>query len=94
MVENVENEENEIQAEEEQNQNDSDDKDLYNDYSEGGWISWFCQNEGNEFFVEISEDFARNSLNHLGIQVKDLKIHLETILATEAPSDSNLKNEE
>lgn len=23
--------------------------------SDGGWISWFCDLEGHEFFVEVSE---------------------------------------
>ena len=94
MADNNELEENEIQPEEEQNQNDSDDKDQYNDYSDGGWIPWFCQTEGNEFFVEISEEFARNSSNHIGIQIKNFKVNLETILSPDSPSDSNLKNEE
>lgn len=94
MVDNIENDDNELQIEEAQNQNDSDDKDLYNDYSEGGWINWFCQNDGNEFFVEISEDFARNPANHVGIYLKNFKMHLETITSPDSPSDSNLKSDE
>jgi len=49
------------------NNNDSNDNFNYSDISEGGWISWFCQMEGNEFFVEVSEDFINNPMNLYGI---------------------------
>ena len=52
---------------EEEIKNDSGDDDVYSDLSESGWISWFCQMEGNEFFVEVDEDFIRNDLNLIGI---------------------------
>lgn len=55
------------QVDDETNVNDSDDKDMYNDMSEGGWIQWFCQIEGNEFFVEIDEEFILNRWNLYGI---------------------------
>jgi hypothetical protein len=55
------------QVDEETNVNDSDDNEVYNDVSDGGWIQWFCQLEGNEFFVEIDEDYLRNQTNLYGI---------------------------
>lgn len=55
------------QVDEETNVNDSDDNEVYNDISDGGWIQWFCQLEGNEFFVEIDEDYLRNQTNLYGI---------------------------
>jgi casein kinase II subunit beta len=63
------------QVDEETNVNDSDDNDVYNDVSDGGWIQWFCQLEGNEFFVEIDEEFLRNRWNLFGINkiVKNYK---------------------
>ena len=63
------------QVDEETNVNDSDDNDVYNDVSDGGWIQWFCALEGNEFFVEIDEDFPRNRWNLYGINktVKNYK---------------------
>jgi casein kinase II subunit beta len=63
------------QVDEETNVNDSDDGDAYNDVSDGGWIQWFCQLEGNEFFVEIDEEFLRNRWNLYGINkiVKNYK---------------------
>ena len=30
--------------------------------SDGGWISWFCDLEGHEFFVEVSNDWMERGL--------------------------------
>jgi len=56
-----------LSQEEEVKENDSDDNEAYNDISDGGWIQWFCQLDGNEFLVEIDEDFIRNKFNLFGI---------------------------
>jgi len=63
------------QVDDETNVNDSDDNEVYNDISEGGWIQWFCQLEGNEFFVEIDEEFIRNrwTLYGLNKHIKNYK---------------------
>ncbi len=55
--------------------NNNDSNFNYSDISEGGWISWFCQLEGNEFLVEIDEDFISNSANLFGLstQKRDYK---------------------
>ncbi len=55
------------EEEEEVNPNDSDDGKRFNDFSEGGFIASFCQLEGNEFFVEIDEEFMINRANLFGI---------------------------
>lgn len=55
------------QVDDETNVNDSDDAQLYNDLSDGNWIQWFCQLEGNEFFVEIDGDFFEDSVNLFGL---------------------------
>ncbi len=47
--------------------NDSNTDGAHSDISEGGWISWFCQLEGNEMLVEVDEDFIRNSTNLFGV---------------------------
>ena len=57
----------EPEEEEEINPNDSDDGKRFNDYSEGGFIASFCQLDGNEFFVEIDEEFVINRSNLFGI---------------------------
>jgi hypothetical protein len=68
------NEENE-KNDNDENSNDSDDGNKYNDYSDGGIISTFCQLEGNDFFVEISEEFLENKFNLYGIpkHIKNFK---------------------
>lgn len=69
MDENISDKEDMIQMEEEEenNGNDSDDEKRFNDYSEGGFISSFCQIEGNDFFVEIDEEFFETKSNLFGI---------------------------
>lgn len=69
MEENMSDTENLVQseAEEDSNGNDSDDRNKYNEYSDGGLITSFCQLDGNEYFVEISEEFLKNRINLYGI---------------------------
>jgi casein kinase II subunit beta len=49
--------------------------------SDGGWISWFCDLEGHEFFVEVSAlyglmtfkvdaEYLRDSFNLYGLKEK------------------------
>lgn len=54
-------------VEEETSGNDSDDRNKYNDFSDGGLITSFCQLDVNEFFIEINEEFLRNRANLYGI---------------------------
>lgn len=63
------------QVDDETNANESDDNVVYSDLSEGSWIQWFCQLEGNEFFVEIDEEFITNRSNLFGLcsKVKNYK---------------------
>ena len=35
-----------------------------------GWISWFCDLEGHEFFVEIDEEYIRDNFNLHGLREK------------------------
>jgi casein kinase II subunit beta len=78
-----------------ENGNDSDDNENYNDISEGGWVSWFCQSEGNEFFIEIDESFIRDPVNHLGLEkFKNYKSIIEIILSPESPTEKELQNED
>ncbi len=68
MEEGSENENvNNTEVDEESNGNDSDDRNKFNDYSDGGLITSFCQLEGNDYFVEIREEFLRNRANLFGI---------------------------
>lgn len=45
-------------------------KDEFEEESEttGGWIQWFCELEGHEFFAEVDDDFVRDSFNLYGLK--------------------------
>jgi len=58
---------NNVENIEETNVNDSNDNFDDSNISDAGWISWFCQMEGNEYFVEISEEYLMNPMNLFGI---------------------------
>ena len=34
----------------------------------GGWIQWFCNYEGHQFFCEVDEDFIRDNFNLYGLK--------------------------
>jgi len=36
--------------------------------SDGGWISWFIELEGHEFFVEVDVEYIRDSFNLYGLK--------------------------
>jgi len=37
-------------------------------YTEGGWIQWFCSIEDHLFFCEVDEDYIRDSFNLYGLK--------------------------
>ena len=38
------------------------------DDSANGWVSWFCELDGHEFFVEVDEDYITDSFNLYGLK--------------------------
>ena len=71
-------------------ENDSESDHRFPYVEEGGWIHWFCKLEGNEFFVEIDEDFIKNKANLIGIKCKD---YLKKLLSPTAPSDNSVNED-
>ena len=71
-------------------ENDSESDHRFPYVEEGGWIHWFCKLEGNEFFVEIDEDFIKNKANLIGIKCKD---YLKKLLSPNAPSDNSVNED-
>ena len=71
-------------------ENDSESDHRFPYVEEGGWILWFCKLEGNEFFVEIDEDFIRNKLNLIGIKCKS---YLPKLLSPNAPVETSVNEE-
>ena len=43
--------------------------------TEGGWTQWFCGLEGNDFFVEVEEDYIKDQFNLIGIKHQFNKDH-------------------
>ena len=77
-----------------ENQQEDDDGDSQSDHrfpyvEDNSWIHWFCKLDGNEFFVEIDEDFIKNKKNLIGIKCKNF---LKTLLSTKTKND-NMQNE-
>jgi len=64
---------------------------------EGRWIQWFCALEGNDFLIEVEEDFINDSFNHYGLKKKfknaKYKELLDLILLPYSPSDQELQDE-
>jgi casein kinase II subunit beta len=47
----------------------SKDNDIFEESeSSGGWIQWFCELEGHEFFAEVCDEYVRDSFNLYGLK--------------------------
>ena len=76
----------------EENEQDSDNEDSNNDKrfpveEETNWIHWFCKLRGNEFFVEVDDNFIKNEENLVGINYKN---SLKILLSEKSPKDTSL----
>ncbi len=76
----------------EENEQDSDDEDSNNDKrfpveEETNWIHWFCKLRGNEYFVEVDDNFIKNEENLVGINYKN---SLKILLSQKSPKDTSL----
>ncbi len=62
--------------------------------SDGGWISWFCDLEGHEFFVEVDLDYIRDSFNLYGIRERIPKYNeaMKMIISSECPDSEDLND--
>jgi hypothetical protein len=40
------------------------------DNGDATWVSWFCSLKGNEFFVEVEEDFIQDDFNLTGLSTQ------------------------
>ena len=64
-------------------------------YTEGGWIQWFCNLEDHDFFCEVDVEYIKDSFNLYGL--KRLFPHyqeaLQMILDPESPEDEELEDQ-
>ena len=79
----------------EENEQDSDEEDSNNDKrfpvdEPQDWIHWFCKLRGNEYFVEVDENFIKNEENLVGIKYKNF---LRILLSQKSPNDTSLTPE-
>jgi casein kinase II subunit beta len=77
------------QNEEEDSDDDSKSDKRFPEVEQTDWIHWFCKLRGNEYFVEIDENFLKNEENLTGINCKQF---LKTFLS-EKPKNDELTRE-
>ncbi|XP_050386149.1 casein kinase II subunit beta-2-like [Argentina anserina] len=68
----------------------------YDDEEDSTWISWFCNQKGNEFFCEVDEDYILDDFNPSGLrnQVPFYDYALDTILDVESSDIDGTDNEQ
>ena len=71
-------------------ENDSESDHRFPYIEDTSWIHWFCKLEGNEFFVEIDDEFIKNKSNLIGIKCKD---YIKKLLSPNAPSENSLNED-
>ena len=65
------------------------------DESLDGWINWFCDIEGHDFFVEVDVDFIQDSFNLYGLKqlIPRYDDALEMILSSDIPDSEDLTSQ-
>lgn len=61
----------------------------------GSWIQWFCSLEGNDFLVEVDEDYIRDAFNLYGLRpvFPNFKQALQTILSDDIPEEEDFQDQ-
>ncbi|CAG9328714.1 unnamed protein product [Blepharisma stoltei] len=74
---------------------ESDGAEYEEELSTDGWIQWFCSLEGHEFFVEVDEEFIKESFNLYGLvpKVPHYREALEMILSFGTPDEDDLQDD-
>jgi len=69
---------------------------LSEEAEEQSWIAWFCSIRGNEFFVEVDEDYIQDEFNLTGLsaEVPFFDYALDTVLDVDSPNADALTEEQ
>ena len=61
-----------------------------------GWITWFIELEGHDFFIEVDEVFLKDPFNLYGLKQKIANYNeaLNMIVADESPDTDDFNSEE
>ena len=53
------------------------------EFSDGGWIQWFCNLDGHEFFAEVDDEYIRDNFNLYGLRSRIARFNeaIEMILS-------------
>eukprot|EP00299_Pterocystis_sp_00344_P016801 c8427_g1_i1.p1 GENE.c8427_g1_i1~~c8427_g1_i1.p1 ORF type:complete len:324 (-),score=89.38 c8427_g1_i1:126-1097(-) len=83
-------------AEDVESDEESDDSGITHSEEDVSWISWFCSLKGNEFFVEVDDDYIRDDFNLTGLtsQVPYYDYALDLILDIDPPPGDSLTEEQ
>jgi hypothetical protein len=81
--------EDETEDEDEDEDEEDEDEDEDDDDEEAAWVRWFCSLRGNEFFVEVDEDYLEDDFNLAGLaaQVPYYDYALDMLLDHPLPAD-------
>ena len=61
---------------------------------DGGWIQWFCDLEGHEFFVEVEFDYIKDTFNLYGLKERIPRFNeaMKMILSSDSPDSEDLND--
>ena len=61
---------------------------------DGGWIQWFCDLDGNDFLLEVDEEYIRDQFNLFGLRVKikNYDKAIEMILGQDIPGSDDFND--